>query len=93
MIRLGIKYEITHLRDEGLARLKLEFPSKLEDFDKLNTIGNRSSLRYPGGPINANFLTINLAHECKIQSILPSIYLFSVQSNNVSNPLFQINST
>ncbi|TEB27403.1 hypothetical protein FA13DRAFT_934160 [Coprinellus micaceus] len=36
MVRLGKKYDIPHLRDEGLARLKLQFPTRLEDFEKLS---------------------------------------------------------
>lgn len=35
MIRLGKKYEIASLRDEGLARLKREFPTTLEEYDRL----------------------------------------------------------
>lgn len=75
MIRLGRKYQIDHLRDEGLARLKLEFPSTLEDWDSMD--GDKyTHISWPdlvsGSTIAA---TIKLAHECNIQSILPALYL------------------
>ncbi|KAJ3547312.1 hypothetical protein NMY22_g1702 [Coprinellus aureogranulatus] len=83
MIRLGKKYEMPHLRDEGLARLKLEYPSKLKEYDNLDAV-NFSHIHYSAGddsdddnnddtePISD---TIHLAHECGIQSVLPMLYL------------------
>lgn len=82
MIRLGKKYEEHYLRDEGLARLKLESPSKLEDFDKLD-FNNPVYIRYQEHTPDPTFATINLAHECKIRSILPCLYLFAIQCDLV----------
>ncbi|KAH6907666.1 hypothetical protein BKA70DRAFT_1283635 [Coprinopsis sp. MPI-PUGE-AT-0042] len=38
MIRMGRKYEIAAIRDEGLTRLKLEFPIALAEWEKLPPI-------------------------------------------------------
>lgn len=65
MIRLGRKYDIPHLRDEGLTRLKLEYPSELEDFDKLNLEGNPHVVYHAKVPVE--YHAISLAHECNIQ--------------------------
>ncbi|KAJ3528884.1 hypothetical protein NMY22_g9229 [Coprinellus aureogranulatus] len=71
MIRIGKKYDIPYLRDDGLARLKWRFPATLQEFDKTSgcrTTGTPSELR-------ELFHIINLAHECSIHSILPALYL------------------
>ncbi|KAJ3532844.1 hypothetical protein NMY22_g7579 [Coprinellus aureogranulatus] len=78
MIRLGKKYELTHVRDVGLAQLKKEFPESLEDCDRiLDSPGSPNFLFLPhSDDIIEQFLeVIKLAHECSIQSILPVVYL------------------
>ncbi|TEB27368.1 hypothetical protein FA13DRAFT_1736503 [Coprinellus micaceus] len=75
MIRLGRKYEISYLRDEGLARLKREFPTTLEEYDRLPE--EYLSFTYPETQCGLDPIVdiIKLAHECNIQSILPALYL------------------
>ncbi|KAJ3528886.1 hypothetical protein NMY22_g9230 [Coprinellus aureogranulatus] len=81
MIRIGKKYEIHYLRDEGLARLKREFPATLQVYDrKPNGWANfafRSAAYGNISTIDALFHIINLAHECRIQTILPALYLLA----------------
>lgn len=76
MIRMGKKYEIHYLRDEGLVRLKLEFPEKLNDFDKTPKSFPRTHIKCVSADEQANMEieAINLAHECGIQTILPALY-------------------
>jgi hypothetical protein len=75
MIRLGRKYEISYLRDEGLARLKREFPTTLEEYDRLPE--EYLSFTYPETQCGLDPIVdiIKLAHECNIQSMLPALYL------------------
>ncbi|KAJ3538396.1 hypothetical protein NMY22_g5182 [Coprinellus aureogranulatus] len=84
MLRLGKKYELVHVRDEGLARLKREFPTSLEEYSKiLGSAESPSFLLRPGseGRLAQLFNIINLAHECSIQSILPALYLRVIGHN------------
>lgn len=83
MVRLGKKYDIPHLRDEGLARLKLQFPTRLEDFEKLSPT-DYTHIKHTSGDLA--FAVVELAHECKIRSILPSLY-FVVARNMVRKQL------
>lgn len=88
MIRLGRKYEIDHLRDEGLTRLKLEFPSDLNGWDALDVAKYTHILYAEGGP-DPVVATMKLAHECKIQSILPGLYLlFTSMMVNATESFF-----
>ncbi|KAJ3547313.1 hypothetical protein NMY22_g1703 [Coprinellus aureogranulatus] len=78
MIRLGKKCDIPHLRNEGLTRLKLEYPMTLEEFDALDpddlTHIDQYSFVAKGEKFNTLLAMINLAHECKIRSILSCLY-------------------
>ncbi|TEB27383.1 hypothetical protein FA13DRAFT_933338 [Coprinellus micaceus] len=76
MVRMGKKYEIDYLRDEGLVRLKLEFPGKLDDFDKTPRSFPRTHIKYGSADEQASMEleAINLGHECGIQTILPALY-------------------
>ena len=91
MIRIGKKYEIHYLRDEGLARLKREFPATLQEYDrKPNGWANfafRSAAYGNISKIDALFHIINLAHECRIQSILPALYLLASSHGLVRRPI------
>jgi hypothetical protein len=76
MVRMGKKYEIDYLRDEGLVRLKLEFPGKLDDFDKTPRSFPRTHIKCGSADEQASMELegINLGHECGIQTILPALY-------------------
>ncbi|KDR67625.1 hypothetical protein GALMADRAFT_257854 [Galerina marginata CBS 339.88] len=81
ILRLGKKYEIDYLRDEGLQRLRLKFPSSLDLWDEsyydcLYTVSE--TLRYDA---------INLAHELSIQTILPALYAAVVKDYNAEDIL------
>ncbi|KAJ3528882.1 hypothetical protein NMY22_g9227 [Coprinellus aureogranulatus] len=84
MIRLGRKYEINHLKEEGLRRLKRQFPVTLDDYDVLDPFAY-SHVSFKDSPEDAStehekvFAFINIAHECGIQSILPTLYLESTR--------------
>ncbi|TEB27371.1 hypothetical protein FA13DRAFT_1691369 [Coprinellus micaceus] len=94
MIRLGKKYQIEHLRNDGLRCLKREFTMTLEDFDKLDPDEylNFSPLPKDSNPkaidpVGTMVATINLALECGIQSVLPAVYLLTT-SNTLGEFLY-----
>ncbi|KAJ3528883.1 hypothetical protein NMY22_g9226 [Coprinellus aureogranulatus] len=76
LIRFGKKYAVPTLMNEGLKRLKREFPTTLDAFDALDP-RSYTHFEFEEGPdyIQASLLIIKLAHECNIQSILPAVYL------------------
>ena len=77
---MGKKYAIDYLRDEGLMRLKLEFPETLDEFDKIPKPFPRTHIRCNSADEQADMEleAINLAHECGIQTILPALYFHVV---------------
>ncbi|KAJ3528885.1 hypothetical protein NMY22_g9228 [Coprinellus aureogranulatus] len=79
MIRIGKKYEMYYLRDEGLARLKRQFPTTLQEYDEFSGTRADSALRQSHrvriSRLDELFHIINLATECSMQSILPTLYL------------------
>ncbi|KAJ3512110.1 hypothetical protein NMY22_g15433 [Coprinellus aureogranulatus] len=86
MIRLGRKYEIQHLKDEGLRRLKRQYPSDLDEHGALDPdVYVHVGFNEPGpdgkelSGINSLFAVLNLAHEFSIRSILPAVYLDSAR--------------
>jgi hypothetical protein len=83
LVRLGKKYDIIHLRDEGLVRLKLRFPATLEQLDgNLSSVGQYAKHIYcPDKTAKDDMIVsaIQLAHECDIQTILPALYCTLVQ--------------
>ncbi|KAF5340602.1 hypothetical protein D9611_007345 [Ephemerocybe angulata] len=70
MIRMGKKYDIRHLRDEGAQRLASQFPSTLEAFEK-TSLETWTSIVPEVGLL---FKIIALAHQCHIPTILPAAY-------------------
>lgn len=81
ILRLGKKYEVDHFRDEGLRRLRCDFPSTLNGWDgKYHHLEDECQIRdirnfYPE--------IISLAHELGVETILPSAYLNLVQTQSV----------
>ncbi|KAF5340605.1 hypothetical protein D9611_007348 [Ephemerocybe angulata] len=70
MMRMGLEYEIPHLREGALKRLTLEFPTTLEEYDERG--GAWTSIIEEKGLL---FKIVNLAHECDIHTILPAAYM------------------
>ncbi|KAJ3528880.1 hypothetical protein NMY22_g9225 [Coprinellus aureogranulatus] len=100
MMRLGKKYEIDHLREQALARLKREFPCTLAEYNELDTRDWTHFLfpydeTYDTGH-KMKLSMVNLAHECNLNTILPALYftficsniatLFDTQENHLTIP-------
>lgn len=67
-LRLGCKYEITHLRTEALRRLCHDYPSTLEQWDRVHDIESRAIDR----EISAqSSIVVGLARETNNLSFLP----------------------
>ena len=65
------EYQIDHLQNEGLNRLRKEFPKTLEEWDKcrLKLVAIED--------VDENIENIiNLAHELSIPTVLPALYLY-----------------
>ncbi|TFK38969.1 hypothetical protein BDQ12DRAFT_735184 [Crucibulum laeve] len=69
MLRLGLKYQFDHLRDEAVARLTSEFPNNLEAWELLPS--EYTHIKAQKGIL---FDIINLALQFSIRSILPVAY-------------------
>ena len=72
ILPLGKKYEIDYLYDEGLERLRLEFPKTLEQW---NTSSQQYSHIEDGGEVHK---IIQLCYEFSILSCLPCAYVVFV---------------
>ncbi|KAF6759163.1 hypothetical protein DFP72DRAFT_1005145 [Ephemerocybe angulata] len=80
MIRMGQKYDIEHVKEAGLSRLKRVFPQQLADWDRNFDEGDGLYLHTiicgpDEGMLDLAIKAIELAHECGIKSILPACYL------------------
>lgn len=77
ILRLGKKYDIEDLLNEGLKRFRHEFPSKLSAWDALY---DRTALGYEI-VYEENFfgVALSLAHELSINQSLPGICLAYIQ--------------
>ncbi|KDR67623.1 hypothetical protein GALMADRAFT_257849 [Galerina marginata CBS 339.88] len=69
ILRLGKKYEIDHLRDEGLRRLRREFPMTLKLWDE----AIEKDMEISRSLFCCEDI-INLAHELSIHTVLPAAY-------------------
>ncbi|KIM44191.1 hypothetical protein M413DRAFT_443222 [Hebeloma cylindrosporum] len=74
IIRLGKKYEIDYLCDEGLKRLRVEFPNTLEKWD--TSCHDYSQIKFDGQWEISKVL--QLCCELSIPSCLPTAYLLFV---------------
>lgn len=72
ILRLGKKYEIDYLRDEGLKRLRLDFPKTLEQW---NTSSQAYFHIFDDGE---DYNIVQLCDELSISSCLPSAYMLFV---------------
>ncbi|KII84003.1 hypothetical protein PLICRDRAFT_702259 [Plicaturopsis crispa FD-325 SS-3] len=70
VLRLGKKYEITHLYDDGFELLKKEYSYILWEWDRCHLHPFRLPIRYTG----IVFDVINLARELDIMAILPAAF-------------------
>ncbi len=74
MLRLGSKYDFVQLREEALLRLRFEFPSTLQEWDRLPS--EYTHILEQKGIL---FDIINLALEQGIVSILPPAYYLCIE--------------
>lgn len=89
MLRLGKKYEIDHLKDDALARLKGGFPKTLEGYCAAHAYG-WTHFDFPSDSLYDTVCkklsaVVRLAHECRSQSILPSLYMEFMGTDLVSD--------
>jgi len=79
ILRLGKKYDIGYLCDEGLKRLRLEFPNTLEQW-------NTSSQHYShlGDDVKPHNI-LQLCHELSISSCLPTAYLLFATGHTLAS--------
>lgn len=73
-VRLGRKYDIDVVLDDGLRRLHQEFPATLESYDnlELDTETGWTLIKYARG---IEIDVVNLAHEQNLLSVLPLAFL------------------
>ena len=83
MVRMGQKYEIKHLRDEGYRRLLAEFPATLEGWDLVHEGTTHEIHPEP----TMSFDAIRLALESGIEVILPIAYYSCISDGLVGDPL------
>ncbi|KAF6759126.1 hypothetical protein DFP72DRAFT_885750 [Ephemerocybe angulata] len=76
MIRMGKKYGIQHLRDEGAQLLANEFPKTLEEFGKTSL----ETWTYIVPEVGLLPKVVALAHQCDIPTILPAVYFRSLRN-------------
>lgn len=79
ILRLGKKYDIKHLLNEGLGRFRHEFPSSLSGWDGYNQ-GEDLALEILG---EEGLRAMSLAHELSINRCLPGIYLTYIRSTDM----------
>ena len=73
MLRLGIKYAITHIEDKALWVLHHDYPKTLEEWDSLSH--DRLRIRYdPQKKSSTTSEVISLGHEFQLLTILPAAY-------------------
>lgn len=75
MLRLSTKYLIEHLRQRCLARLELDWPLTLVDWDRREAEATQDDGRYlPREAFAHPILVINLAFELDLPDFLPSAF-------------------
>ncbi|PPQ74640.1 hypothetical protein CVT24_004234 [Panaeolus cyanescens] len=72
-LRLGIKYDITHLRDHAIRCLKAQYPSEMKQ--KMESLKVK---RYINLGDATPFDVINLLHEVGLFSPLPTAYFMAI---------------
>lgn len=92
ILRLGKKYEIDYLKEEGLRRLRSEFPLTLEGWDRRNERKNEGCKIININDADIVIEVINLAHELSVETVLPASYLLCVQTTDTVC-LFYLNSS
>lgn len=89
MLRVGKKYEIDHLKDDALARLKAGFPTTLDEYCEIQDFG-WTHFDFPTDEVYTTdckklCAVVRLAHECGLQTILPSLYMMFMTTDVVRN--------
>lgn len=86
ILRLGKKYDIGYLCEEGLKLLRLEFPTTLEKWHARSRQDTR--INHGVGTTSVAIAVIGLCHELSIPGCLPVAYFRLVTSYTlVSSPL------
>ncbi|KAF5340566.1 hypothetical protein D9611_007303 [Ephemerocybe angulata] len=77
IIRMGRKYDIEHIRDEGLELLKKAFPTELSGWENITQSPHKfeCQTRICRCVFELALEAIKLAHESDIKTILPACYL------------------
>jgi hypothetical protein len=86
ILRLGKKYDIEYLCEEGLKLLRLEFPTTLEKWHACS--GNDIRIHCGLGTTSVAMTVIGLSHELSIPRCLPVAYFRFVTSNTLVSPLY-----
>lgn len=75
VLRLSTKYFIEHLRERCIARLAIDWPTSLPDWDRRELDGTDSEGRYNPREIFPHpILMLKLAHELSLDTFLPSAF-------------------
>ncbi|PPQ82404.1 hypothetical protein CVT26_013319 [Gymnopilus dilepis] len=83
ILRIGKKYQIDHLQNEGLHRLRKEFPTDFAYWNE-NCV-EVVAIKSLGDHLEA---IINLAHELSVQSILPALYICYLSAVKMDDILY-----
>jgi len=81
ILRLGKKYDIGYLCEEGLKLLRLEFPTTLEIWHACS--GGDTRINPGVGTTSVVMTVIGLSHELSIPRCLPVAYFRFVTSNTL----------
>ena len=89
ILRLGKKYDIGYLCEEGLKLLRVEFPTTLE---KWYACSGKDTRITPGvGTTSVAMAVIGLSHELSIPRCLPAAYFrFATSHTLVSSSLCRL---
>lgn len=94
MVRLGQKYQIGYLYEEGQRCLQRQFPCSLSRQEQIGRdeyeISNFG--KFQGHQLRSLFTIIELSHECGLQTVLPSLYLHVLLHPVVSSILLIVSS-
>lgn len=71
MLRLGSKYQISHIRNEAIRRLNICFPSTMAEYDRLYTNGAHPGFFPAIYNERQSIIILNLARSFQLQNLIP----------------------
>jgi hypothetical protein len=83
MLRLGRKYEIEHLENEALERLRHDYSTTLQAWDSLSYDRRRIEDDPESGSMDPITKIISIAHEFHLFTILPAAYAQYLQQQTL----------